>query len=99
MVLQILLSLAGVLAVAQAQAPGDGSMQCLQEYIDGHPNPFYSMRPVYGENVRPLMDSRHYMSLLLGDDAAWQQVDADSNNMQGLATNVSSFVYINRALA
>lgn len=34
------------------------------------------------------MDSRDYMSLLLGDDAVWSHVDADTNNPQGVATNV-----------
>ena len=87
-VLQVLLSVVGVLAFARAQAPGDGSVHCLKEYIDGDPNPFFTMQPVYGDNERPLMDSRHYMSLLIGDEAVWQQVDADSNNTQGVATNV-----------
>ena len=90
--LLLLLSLASLLACAAAQAPGDGSAYCLTEYIDGLPNPFFTMRPVYGEDVWPLMDSRDYMSLLLGDDAVWQHVDADANNMQGVATNVRSLL-------
>lgn len=87
-VLQILLGLVGILACTWAQAPGDGYVYCLSEYLDGQPNPLFAMMPVYEENVRPLMDSRHYMSLLIGEDAVWKQVDADSNNMQGIATNV-----------
>ena len=58
------------------------------EFIDGFPNPFYASRPPYEKNVWTLMDSRDYMSLLLGDDAVWSHVDADTNNPQGVATNV-----------
>ena len=86
-ILHICLGLAGLLACVQTQAPGDGSVYCLNEQIDG------VARPVYGENVWPLMDSRHYTSLLLGEDAVWQQVDVDSNNMHGIATNVCNNFY------
>lgn len=85
----LLLILASVLGYSLSQAPGDGSSYCFQESIDGVKNPFFATRPVYAENIRPLMDSRDYMSLLIGEDAVWQRVDADSNNMNGVATHVS----------
>ena len=89
--LQFVICLAGLLASTRAQAPGDGSTYCLNEYIDGQSNPFFTMRPAYPEGVWPLMDSMHYTSLLLGEDAIWQRVDADSNNLHGVATNVSVY--------
>ena len=88
-ILRLWMILAGLLRCALSQAPGDGSSYCLLERMDGYPNSFLTMRPSYSENVRPLMDSRDYMSLLLGESAVWQHVDGDSNNMQGLATHVS----------
>ena len=85
----LLLILATALGRSLSQAPGDGSSYCFQENIDSVSNPFFATRPVYAANVRPLMDSRDYMTLLIGEDAVWQHVDADSNNMQGVATHVS----------
>ena len=76
-----------------AQAPGDGSSYCLQEIIDGVQNPFFFTKPPYEKGIWPLMDSRDYMSLLLGEESVWQHVDADTNNTAGVATNVSQFLY------
>ena len=90
MILQLWLILAGFLGCSLSQAPGDGSSYCLLERMDGFPNPFLTVRPSYSKNVRPLMDSRNYMSLLLGESAVWQHADGDSNNMQGMATHVST---------
>lgn len=87
-ILQLLLILGTFTTFISAQAPGDGSPMCLNEYVDGAPNPFFAMRPNYTANIWPLMDSSDYMNLLLGEHAVWQHVDADTNNMPGLATNV-----------
>ena len=75
-----------------AQAPGDGDSLCLDEFIDGEENPFFSLRPTYADNVRPLMDSMDYIVLLGGDEGAhvpWQQVDNDNNNSNEVVTEVS----------
>ena len=66
-----------------SQAPGDGDPLCTDEVIDGEANQYFSRRPTYGDNVRPLMDSRDYVVLLQGDEGAhipWQQVDNDNSN-------------------
>ena len=87
--LQVSLILSSFLGCALAQAPHDGNYLCVDEVVDGGPNTFFSTRPSYPASVWPLMDSRDYMSLLLGDTAVWQHVDSDTNNQPALATNVS----------
>lgn len=75
-----------------SQAPGDGDALCLDPFIDGQPNPFFSNRPVYPANIGVLMDSRDYASLLeQGDMPVWQQVDNDNSNSDDFVTNVSHF--------
>ena len=81
------------LAVAirvQSQAPGDGDALCTQETIDGSPNPFFAIHPVYSPNERPLMDSRDYLRLLgnFAFEAPWQSVDRDTNNTDDVASEV-----------
>ena len=75
----------------EGQAPGDGDQQCTEEFIDGIPNPFFALHPVYSANERPLMDSRYYNSLLQGSGNAyipWQSVDQDNNNTGDVVTEV-----------
>ena len=75
-----------------SQAPGDGDSLCVDEFIDGQENPFFTFRPTYADNVRPLMDSRDYVFLLQGSQTAhipWQQVDNDNNNSNEIVTEVS----------
>ena len=44
----------------------------------------------YAPEVKPLMDSRHYLNLLpLHANAVWQEVDNDNNNRVGTTTDVS----------
>ena len=72
-----------------SQAPGDGDSLCVDPLVDNGtalvPNPF--LRPSYPANVRGLMDSREYLSLLDDPNPAWQQVDND--NSGGDFTHVS----------
>ena len=89
-VVYLLIILVTIFAHGWTQAPGDGSSYCLQETFDGVPNPFFIAKPPYEKNIWPLMDSRDYMSLLLGQESVWKQVDEDTNNTAGVATNVSS---------
>ena len=76
-----------------SQAPGDGDSVCVDPVVDNGtalvPNPFFSLRPNYPANVRPLMDSRDYLSLLDDPNPTWQQVDNDTSNSGGDATHVS----------
>ena len=66
-------------------APGDGDLLC--EPLGTAPIPAYSA------NMRVLMDSWNYVSVLpntINDaEAVWRQVDNDENNRGGLTTNVS----------
>ena len=72
-----------------SQAPGDGDSLCIDEFVNGMENPFYVNRPTYADNVRPLMDSRHYAVLLEGGaHIPWQQVDNDNNNTDKVVTEV-----------
>ena len=74
-----------------SQAPGDSDRLCVDEFINGVENPFFTLRR-YADNVRPLMDSRDYIVLLGGDEGAhipWQQVDNDNNNSNEVITEVS----------
>ena len=74
-----------------SQAPGDGDSLCVEPLVDNGtalvPNPF--LRPSYPANVRGLMDSREYLSLLDEPNPAWQQVDNDTSNSAGDSTHVS----------
>ena len=86
--------LALFLAIAtfvHGQAPGDGSDLCTEDSIQGFPNPFFEIRPVYSASERPLMDSRDYLRLLQenGDTyVPWQSLDRDNNNTNGVITEV-----------
>jgi len=74
-----------------SQAPGDGDSLCVNSTVDNGtaivPNPF--LRPGYPANVRGLMDSREYLSLLDDPNPAWQQVDNDTSNSEMHSTHVS----------
>ena len=76
-----------------SQAPGDGDSVCVDPLVDNGTalvlNPFFALRPTYPANVRPLMDSRDYLSLLDDPNPAWQQVDNDTSNSGGISTHVS----------
>ena len=54
-VVMLLISHAGCV---QDQAPGDGvDIICIEEIINGEPNPFFVNHPMYSINERPHMDS------------------------------------------
>ena len=75
----------------QDQAPGDGVAICTEEIINGEPNPFFALRPMYSVNERPLMDSRDYNRLLRESADAyvpWQSLDRDNNNTNMVVTEV-----------
>ena len=82
--------LASFLSCVCSQAPGDGDSLCVDQLVDNGtalvPNPF--LHPSYPVNVRPLMDSRDYLSLLDDPNPAWQQVDNDTSNSGGVPTHV-----------
>ncbi|CAI8044856.1 Ephrin type-A receptor 4-A [Geodia barretti] len=84
--------LALFLAIAtfvHGQAPGDGSDLCTEDSIQGFPNPFFEIRPVYSASERPLMDSRDYLRLLQESGDAyvpWQSLDRDNNNTNMVVT-------------
>ena len=88
-----LLSIACLVSCVFSQAPGDGDSLCVDPLIDNAtaltPNPFFALRPNYPANVRPLIDSRDYLSLLDDPNPAWQQVDNDTSNSGGGSTHVS----------
>ena len=95
------LSLAGMLRLivifsffscTMSQAPGDGDAICIEPFINGQPNPFFSNHPVYPANIGVLMDSKDYSSLLQGDMPVWQQVDNDNSNSDSFVTSVSYFI-------
>ena len=80
-----------------SQAPGDGDPLCTDEVINGVVNGLFSLRPTYPDNVRPLMDSRDYITLLRGNEGAhkpWQQVDNDNNNADTDFTEVSDLLVL-----
>ena len=83
--------MASLVSCVFSQAPGDGDSLCVDPLVDNGtalvPNPF--LRPSYPANVRGLMDSWEYLSLLDGENPAWQQVDNDTSNAGTDSTNVS----------
>ena len=68
-----------------AQAPGDADPFCTETL------PGIGINILdYAPEVKPLMDSRHYQSLLPPhQNAVWQDVDNDNNNPVGTTTIVS----------
>ena len=82
---------ASLVSCVLSQAPGDGDSLCVDPLVDNGtalvPNPF--LHPSYPANVRGLMDSREYLSLLDDPNPAWQQVDNDTSNSGGDSTHVS----------
>ena len=81
----------GHASCVQDQAPGDGVAICTEETINGMPNHFFTNRPMYSANERPLMDSRDYNRLLQESGDAyvpWQSLDRDNNNSIGVRTEV-----------
>ena len=94
-VVVLLISHAGCV---QDQAPGDGVAICAEEIVNGEPNPFFSNRPVYSANERPLMDSRDYNRLLQESGDAyvpWQSLDRDNNNTNMVVTEVRTIAILN----
>ena len=88
----LVLVLVGQVSCVQDQAPGDGVDICTNETINGAPNPFFAIRPVYSANERPLMDSRDYNRLLQESGDAyvpWQSVDRDNDNTNDIITEVT----------
>ena len=82
----------GFIDCIEGQAPGDGDALCTEETIDGTPNPFFALHPVYSARERPLMDSRDYVHLLQESGnvyTPWQSVDRD-NNTGDVVTEVRS---------
>ena len=83
--------IASLVSCVFSQAPGEGDSLCVDPVVDNGtalvPNPF--LRPSYPANVRGLMDSREYLSLLDDPSPAWQQVDNDTNNSGVVTTHVS----------
>ena len=75
----------------QSQAPGDGDQLCVDATINGSLNPFFT-NLTYPANERPLMDSRHYVALLEGDNPPWQQMDDDENSTNHLVKHVTMHV-------
>ena len=65
--------MASLVSCVFSQAPGDGDSLCVDQPVDNGtalvPNPF--LRPSYPANVRELMDSREYLSLLDNLNPAW----------------------------
>ena len=83
--------LTGHAGCVQDQAPGDGAAICIDEILNGDPNPFFANRPMYSANERPLMDSRDYNRLLQESGDAyvpWQSLDRDNNNTIDVVTEV-----------
>ena len=94
-VVVLLISHAGCV---QDQAPGDGVAICAEEIVNGELNPFFSNRPVYSANERPLMDSRDYNRLLQESGDAyvpWQGLDRDNNNTNMVVTQVRTIAILN----
>ena len=83
--------IASLVSCVFSQAPGDGDSLCVDPVVGNGtafiPNPF--LRPSYPANVRGLMDSREYLSLLDDPNLAWQQVDSDTSNSGMDSTHVS----------
>ena len=67
-------------------APGDVEDQVCRDLREFGVAPI----PAYSANMRILMDSWNYQNLLpLRTGAVWDQVDNDTNNPDGVTTNVS----------
>ena len=74
------------LAVGISIAPGDAEERLCQNLRDMGAAPI----PGYAPNVRVLMDSWNYRSLLPPRvEAVWDQVDNDTRNNASITTNVS----------
>ena len=66
-------------------APRDEELRCRELRAQG-----IALIPAYSDNMRVLMDSWNYLSLLPPrTGAVWDQVDNDMNNPVGTTTNVS----------
>ena len=66
-------------------APGDEEPLCGDLIAAG-----IALIPTYSANMRVLMDSWNYQNLLPPrTGAVWDQVDDDTNNPDGVTTNVS----------
>ena len=76
------------LYLADSQAPGDGDPNCLGRNDRSHPE-----HVLY---VCHLMDTRDYLELLPigGEDAVWQALDKDENNVVAGHTQVQADLYI-----
>ena len=77
-----LLFIAHLLNVVFSQAPGDSDSLCVDELIRNGAalvtNPLFTLQPVYSSNLKPLMDSKHYVNLLNIPNPVWQQVGNDT---------------------
>ena len=81
----VILSAIELAAGVSIAAPGDEEPLC-QQLRDLGAAPI----PNYAPNMRILMDSWNYQNLLpTRTGAVWEQVDNDTNNPSGIATNVS----------
>ena len=75
-----------LLSVVTGRAPGDGNDFCTNTL----PIPGGVQAPVHPSNVKILMDSFNYLNLLPPHGGAvWQQLDLDTNNVDGAGTEVS----------
>ena len=75
-----------LLSVVTGRAPGDGDNFCTNTL----PRTDGVQAPVHPSNVKILMDSFNYLSLLPPHGGAvWQQLDLDDNNEDGRGTEVS----------
>ena len=77
-----LLMMVCVMGVSSQQAPGDESLACVTGAV----------AQTYPDNWNVLMDTRSYRFLLDNDDAVWDQIDLDNNNVNSFNTpsNVST---------
>ena len=80
-------ALCSLLSVVSAGAPEDSAPFCTGELLsEGGLE-----HPPLSSHAAVLMDSYNYL-VLLGDEgsgAVWQQVDLDTNNIEGIGTEVS----------
>ena len=80
-----LVSVAAVMAASADVAPGDEETALCEQLRAQGAAPI----PAYSTNIRVLMDSWNYRSLLPPRaGAVWDQVDNDMNNGPGFTTNV-----------
>ena len=90
--LRVLLVLCAVssVVVAAEVAPGDEEQLCQDLRANG-----VAPTPSYAANMSPLMDSWNYQNLLPPrTGAVWDQVDNDTNNPDGVTTNVSKIIML-----